>query len=102
MKYLIIENNKGYIVLSDNEKKPLDQITKDDILVLLNKAVENDSFEMEPYEEAKLMNLAHRVIYKDLYQKFDNVLKGHVSFCDSKANMYREAIEKYKMNSQKE
>ena len=49
MKYLKIENNKGYYCLGQDNWQDIDRINKDDLLILLDKAIETD-FEMDEYE----------------------------------------------------
>lgn len=96
MKYLIIKDNKGFFTLDGTSEKPLDQITKDDLLQLLNAVIEQEDFEMDEFVASNLQNPAHQVIYKNLYQKFDDVKKNRVSFNDEKTNLYKEALNKYK------
>ncbi len=97
MKYLKIENNKGFFIkdksLSDVWTE-IDQIEKDDLLKLLDYA-SNDDFELEPYDESKLANKAHQIIYKHVSEKFTSFLSNKDRFKDEADNLYKEAIEKY-------
>jgi hypothetical protein len=95
MKYLIIKDNKGFYTLDGVQKTPIDQINKEDLLSLLNTAIDKDDFEMDAFSPDILQNPAHRVIYKNLYQKFDDVVKNRVSFNDEKTNVYKDALNKY-------
>lgn len=97
MKYLKIEDNKGYFL---KEKGPttwieIDQIEKDDLLKLLEYAI-SDDFELDEYEEIKLGNKAHQIIYKHLSEKFTSFLLNKDRFKDEAENLYKEAIEKYR------
>ena len=67
MKYLKINENKGYYLKANEAETDdwieIDKINKDDLMDLLNKAVESD-FEMDEYKEENLDNKAHQIIYK--------------------------------------
>ena len=76
-------------------KKPIDQISKDDLLILLKLAISEESFEMDPYSTESVHNAAHQIIYKNIYQKFEDIRLHRVSFEDEKVNLYRTAINRY-------
>lgn len=98
MKYLKIEENKGFF-LKEEAAGPvwieLDQIGKDDLLSLLNKAIV-DEFEMDLYNEELLANKAHQIIYKNFHEKFTDLLANKSRFKDESENLYKAALEKYK------
>lgn len=68
---------------------------KDDLLTLLKLAISEESFEMDPYSTESVHNAAHQIIYKNIYQKFEDIRLHRVSFEDEKVNLYRIAINKY-------
>lgn len=97
MKYLKIDDNKGYylkIVSSDSVWTEIDKINKDDLLSLLNSTISSD-FEMDVYSEEKLANKAHQIIYKNIYEKFTNLQAMRDKFKDESESLYKEAIGKY-------
>jgi len=94
MKYLKIENSKGYYQLEPNKWVELDQIGKDDLLTLLDKAI-NDDFEMDDFDTETLGHKAHQIIYKHLYQKFNELKENKNRFKDESEQLYKSAIEKY-------
>jgi hypothetical protein len=97
MKYLKIEDNKGYFVKDKNQNDnwtEIDQIEKDDLLKLLDYAT-NEEFELDTYDESLLGNKAHQIIYKHLSEKFTSFLLNKERFNDEVENIYREALEKY-------
>jgi hypothetical protein len=96
MKCLIIENGKGYFSLDGISKTALDQLTKNDMLNLLNKIVSED-VEMDEYNEGRLLQAAHRIIYRNLYQRFNDLVANKTRFIDESESLYRPAIEKYKV-----
>lgn len=100
MKYLKIDDNKGYF-LQYKESTPewieIDRISKDSLLSLLNLAISED-FEMDTYDEAKLANKAHQIIYKSIAEKFIDLIAIKSKFKDDSESHYKEALEKYGPN----
>lgn len=97
MKYLKIEDNKGYFIQlkdSTTEWVEIDRINKDNLLYLLNSAV-TDEFEMDIFDETKLANKAHQIIYKNIYEKFADLITMKTKFKDESESYYKEAFEKY-------
>ena len=99
MKYLKIEENKGFFIRKGEQSKlewiQIDLITKDDLLFLLNKAVVED-FEMDEFKEVILSNKAHQIIYRNLYEKFSELVLNKTRFKDESDSLYKTALEKYK------
>lgn len=98
MKYLKIENNKGFYRLDTSQDiwTDLDQINKDHLLKLL-KFASTVEFEMDEYKTELLQNPAHNIIYKNIYGKFNDFLKNKTRFKDSVESTYKQAFEKYKL-----
>ncbi len=98
MKYLKIENNKGFYRLDTSQDiwTDLDQINKEHLLELL-KFASTDEFEMDEYKDELLQNPAHNIIYKNIYGKFNDFLKNKTRFQDSAESTYKQAIEKYQL-----
>ncbi len=97
MQYLMVDNGRVFYSLDGSaaSKNPIDQISKDDLLTLLKIAISEESFEMDPYSTESVHNAAHQIIYKNIYQKFEDIRLHRVSFEDEKVNLYRTAINKY-------
>jgi hypothetical protein len=97
MKYLKIENNKGFyrLDLTTENWIELDQITKDHLLNLLHFATVKD-FDMDEHKDELLQNPAHNIIYKNIYGKFKDFLNNKTRFQDSVESMYKSSIDKYK------
>lgn len=99
MKYLKIEDNRGFFLRISTDDgadtwSEIDQIGKDDLLALLNKAI-SEEFEMDEFNEDILSNKAHQLIYKNLYEKFSDLLTNKTRFKDESESLYKAAIEKY-------
>lgn len=93
MKYLEVRNNKGYY-WNDKEMIEIDQISKDDLLRLINHA-EEDGFEIDAYNENQLQNKAHQIIYQSIYTKFSDFLADKEQFKRDVDAMYAEAVGEY-------
>ena len=100
MKYLYIENGQGFFSVSflETDKQTIAKIGKEELLKLLNLIVDEgaeNEFEMDSYDEGNLKNPAHKIIYKNIYENFDAVIKKRKQFKDVTCNLYKSAIEKY-------
>lgn len=97
MTYLKIEDNRGFFLKDINtpdDWTEIDKIEKEDLLKLLDYATEEE-FEMDEYSEDILGNKAHQIIYKNLYEKFNNFLGNKNRFKDETDNIFKEALDKY-------
>lgn len=97
MKYLKIEDNKGYFikyVTNPTNWIEIDQIEKDDLLNLLDTATTQD-FELDAYDENLIANKAHQIIYKHIAEKFTTFLANKDRFNDEAENLFKTALEKY-------
>jgi hypothetical protein len=100
MKYLKIEDNKGFY-WNGKEYQEIDKINKDDLIVLLN-AAEAEDFELDAYDENLLGNKAHQVIYENIHSKFEQFLSDKNQFKTEVDNLYKDAIGKYSADIQNE
>lgn len=90
----MIENGKGYFSLDGESKFPLDQITKEDLLKMLDLIIDYDA-EMDEYAEGLVQHAAHKIIYRNLYSKLKDLSNSKMRFKDESASLYRSAIERY-------
>lgn len=89
----------------ETDKQTIDKIRKEDLLRLLNLIVDESAeneFEMDSYDEESLKNPAHKIIYKNIYDKFDALIKKRVQFMDETCDLYKSAIEKYSVELSEE
>ena len=97
MKCLKIENGKAFFLQKKGNMELVDRMTKDDVLFLLSIATSSEeSFDMDPVEEQNLSNEAHKIIYRNLYSKFSELLEKKTRFAEESASTYKDALEKYK------
>lgn len=103
MIYLKIDSNKGHyrIDASVEEWTELDQIGKADLLELLNIATTQE-FAMDKYKDELLQNPAHNILYRNIYNKFTELLLNKSRFQDSVNSMYKSAIDKYTVDLSEE
>lgn len=94
MKILKIDNGKGLYFKEPDQWLEIDQIGKEDLLILLEKAISTE-FEMDVFDLTSLQNKAHQIIYKHLYQKFNELKENKSRFKDESEQLYKSAIEKY-------
>lgn len=96
MKYLIIEKNRAYYQLdSSGSKIEIDQISKENLLKLVELCLEDEDFEMDTFDSSSIPQAAQQIIYRNIYQKLDDLRYRRVSFWDEKSALYRKAIESY-------
>lgn len=96
MKCLRINNGKGEFSLDGTNFAELDSITKEDILALLNIALgEGDELEMDEYDADSISNPAHKIIYSNLYEKFEDLIANKQQFTDDVDDLYKDAYEQY-------
>ncbi len=98
MKYLKIEDNKGYFLKQEKEQTDqwieIDKISKEDLMNLLESAISAD-FEIDEYIEENIGHKAHQIVYKSIYEKFADLINNKKSFIDECDSQFRSAIEKY-------
>lgn len=96
-KYIMmlkINNNQGLFQKTDGEYEQIDKITKEDLLRMMENILENDT-EMEEYDEEKLKNQAHQVVYKSIYNNFKSLNDRKKEFKDNIERLYQEQYTKY-------
>jgi len=97
MKYLIIRKGQGYFFNVEEKEKKIDSITKDDILFLLRQATNAEiDFEMDVIDKDNIKNEAEKIIYENIYIKFQELLKNKNVFIDESMALYKDAFAKYK------
>lgn len=96
MKCLEIKNGKGYFLNTDGIMVELDKMKKDDLMYLLNIVTNTEEpFEMDDIQLSNIDNQAHKVIYENLYDKFQDLLQNRTRFYDESIALYKDALQKY-------
>lgn len=94
MKTLKIENHQGYFLTEEDSYDTIDKIDKTILLRLVNLALEGD-FEVDEYDEEKLRNQAHQIIYKNISEKLNDLYQRRNQFRDESERLYLDEYEKY-------
>ena len=96
MKLLKVENNLGYFRTESGTYEPIDRISKDELLRLVNDTLNEDEVEFDEYDESLVKNHAHQVIYKSVVGKLNSLRERRQEFTDEAARLYLEDYERYK------
>lgn len=96
MKLLRISENVGQFLAENGDYVLIDRIAKEDLLRLVDRALDEDVIEMDPYDDQTLKNQAHQVIYKSIHQKLTELRGRRQEFVDESARVFLEDYEKYR------
>lgn len=96
MNYTKIEKSCVYFRLKEDMAwKPISDIQGDDLIILLEKALDEDEFELTEYETEQIKNEAHNIIYKSVYEKISEIRNDRENILDEHLQRYSEVIDKY-------
>ncbi len=98
MKLLKIEDNSGYYLGLEDAYVPVDKITKEDLLRLVDLTLDKD-VEFDEYSEENIKNQAHQIIYKSIFQKLRDLKDRKQEFLDESERLYLQDYEKYRDES---
>lgn len=76
MKLLKIENSEGYYLKENEEYSKIDQIAKEDILILMKILYKSDDIKFDKQEESgnqKINMPSQAIVYDKLYEKFIDI-----------------------------
>ena len=96
MKLLKISENVGQFLSADGNYILIDKISKEDLLRLLSRTLDEDGVEFDAYDEQTIKNQAHQVIYKSIVQKLTDLRKRRQEFIDESARLFLDEYEKYR------
>ena len=95
MKHLKIDvDQKGYFKRGESWIV-VTEMTKDDLLNLAHAAVEEADFELDTFDDAKLPNPAHKIIYQKICGQLTELHNRRDAFQEEMRNIYKEAYQKY-------
>jgi len=93
MKILKIKDSKGYFSLNGENYFEIDNITKDNLVEIVNLAFDNDFEYDENVEEVK--NEAQIIIYRKILEKCKDLVSRKESIKSKINNKFSAAEEKY-------
>ncbi len=94
MKLLKIENNLGYFLGVDHVFNPVDRITKEDLLRLVDLTLTQE-VELDEYDGEAIKNQAHQILYKSICGKLLGLKVRKQAFTDESERLYLQEYEKY-------
>lgn len=95
MKLLKIEANLGYYRNDQGEFAPVDKITKEDLLRLVNMTLDEE-VEFDEYNDEGLENQAHQIVYKSILGKLRGLRERRQEFIDESERLYLQEYERYR------
>lgn len=95
MIYLKIDNNVGKFY-KDGTYVTIDKMANVDLLTLANAVMNDNDFQMDAYDEAKLPNKAHQIIYKHVYDLLTSLIVRKEQFKNECELLYKTAYDSYK------
>ena len=95
MKLLKINANQGLFSGDDGQYIPVDKLTKEHLLRLVNLTL-SEEVEFDAFDEEELPNQAHQIIYKSVYTKLSELGQRKAEFIDQSERLFLEDYEKYK------
>lgn len=98
MKILKIESSKGLFLNSKGNYVLIDEITKEDLLRLVEHIVEDEKSELDDFNGIDIVNPAQKIIYENVYNKFSEIKTQREIILNNKNKLYSEAFEKYNNN----
>lgn len=99
MKLLRIEAGKGHFLGEEEEEQPIDQLTKEDLLRLVDLTLAEDEVEFDEYDEDSLHNQAHQIIYKHIYTKLTRLRERRNEFVDESERLFLVEYENYRSSA---
>lgn len=96
MKLLRIDDTAAQFLRPDGTYAPIDKIDKDDLLRMVDRTLEDEQFEVDPYDENAIKNQAHQVIYRSVAQKLVDLRKRRQEFLDESARLFLDEYERYR------
>ncbi len=101
MKLLRIDGNVGQFLAEDNTYHDIDKISKDALLWIVEKILD-DLGELEEYDEERINNQAHQVVYKSIYGNLKALEGRRQEFVDEAERIYLEDYKKYVEDASKQ
>jgi len=95
MRILKIEGGNGHFCANGEEFVSIDKLDKDSLLKLVELALTQE-VEMDDYDSETLKNEAHRIIYRSVHKKLQELVARKDEFFDKSEREFYEIYENYK------
>lgn len=98
MKCLRVKDNVGEFSLDGVSYSPIDKIAKEDILLLVDIALDKEQkFDMDSYDDKMMSNPANKIIYCNIFDKFADLVSNKDQFGAEINEKYKDAYDEYKL-----
>lgn len=95
MKILKIEDNNGHFCTDGDEFVSIDKLDKENLLKLVEHSLTKEVV-MDDYDPETLKNEAHRIIYRSVHKKLQELIARKDEFFDKSEREFYEIYENYK------
>jgi hypothetical protein len=95
MQLLKIDNNLGHFLDGSGGFQSIDRITKEELLRLVGLTL-TEEVEFDEYDEKRVKNQAHQIVYKSIFEKLRELKDRKEEFLDESARLYLAEHERYK------
>ena len=102
MKLLKVENKLGLYRDPQGGYAPIDRITKEHLLALVDATLNEPDVELDEYSEAGIANQAHQIVYKNVFQKLQDLRNRKEEFLDQSQRLYLQEYARYRADTQQE
>lgn len=96
MKLLKTDANQGHFRDGSGKYKPIDKITKEDLLQLVSWTLSEKDVEFDAYDDNVIKNQAQQIVYKSVAQKLQNLRGRKQEFIDESERSFLKEYEKYR------
>lgn len=96
MKLLKAEDNQGHFLNGDGGFSSIDEVTKEDLLRLAELVLKEDEIEFDPFDEEVIRNEAHRILYRNIRKKLQDLRDRREEFVEQRDRLYQQAYEEYR------
>lgn len=95
MKLLKIEGSLGCYLDDQGGFAPVDKITKEDLLRLVDLTLAEE-VDFDEYDDEAIKNHAHQILYRSIVEKLRGLRDRRQEFIDESERLYLQEYEKYR------
>lgn len=97
MKLLKIDRGNGYFRLPDGNYLEVDKIDKEHLMCIVTSTLAGEVV-FDAYDEVALQNQAHRVIYKNIVAKLQDLACRRQEYKDDSEALFQKEYDRYRQN----
>lgn len=95
MKLLKIENKQGFFFVEGGTYQPMDKLTKEYLLALVDLTLSDEDVEFDEYDAELIGNQAHQIVYENVYEQLNDLYGRRQEFIDQTETVYLSEYERY-------